>query len=204
MSHTAIFDTAEAVRTRIGEAVGGVNFVHIGPPLRNEISGEIKATLFLFHLQVNAVLRNELQYEQPPMFQPAEQAVNLRDALPLDLMFLISVFRSPDSSVPTPNELSTLGQIIQILHAEPTLPSSRIGGQQVRLTPEPYPMEEISRIWGLFPQDVFRTSVVYLASPVIVDAGTIVAGPPVTQREQRTGAAEKPPEFFRRAEEGVS
>lgn len=204
MSHTAILDTAEALRIRIGEAVGGVNSVHAGPPLRSEIGGEIRASLFLFHLQVNAELRNENHYEQPPALGPAETPVNLRDALPLDLMFLITVFRSPDPSASTPNELSTLGRIIQILQAEPTLPSSGIGGQTVRVSLEPYPMEEISRIWGLFPQDIYRTSMVYLASPVIVDAGTIGAGPPVTQREQKMGADENPPELFRRVEEGTT
>ena len=204
MSKTAIFDTAEALRMHIGEAIGGANFVHAGPPLRNEFNGDTKASLFLFHLQVNAELRNELRYEPTSVFGPAQFPASLLDALPLDLMFLITVFRAPDANGLTPNELSTLGQIIHILQAEPTLPSSGIGGQTVRLTPEPYPMEEISRIWGLFPQDVYRTSMVYLASPVIVDAGTMAAGPPVMQREQRTGADETPRDLFRRAEEGAT
>lgn len=110
--------------------------------------------------------------------------------LPLDLRFLITVFRSPDPTVETPNELLVLGQIIQILHARPTLAGENLQGQEVRLTPEPYPMEELSRIWSLFPQDVYRTSVVYLASPILVDAGDLPSGPPVQRREQRGGISE--------------
>lgn len=200
MSQTVIFDTAEALRARLGQVVGGPNQVHIGPPSRNEVQ-QSRVSLFLFHLQVNAELRNELRFAPPPPLEPAAQPSDPLNALPLDLRFLITVFRTPDASVDPPNELTTLGQIIQVLQAQPTLSGESLGGQVVRVTPEPYSMEDLSRVWGLFPQDVYRTSIVYLASPVFVEVSAIPAGPPVQQREQRGGLSSEPPDLLgRRAE----
>ena len=194
MTDTAIFDVAEALQARVGQVVGGSNQVHIGAPIRNEI-GQSMASLFLFHLQVNAELRNELRHAVPPPFEPATDPAIPQDALPFDLRFLITVFRTPDATAP-PNELTTLGRIIQTLQAQPTLVGQNLSGQVVRMTPEPYPIEELSRVWGLFPQDVYRTSVVYLASPVFIDARAEPAGPPVQRREQRAGLSSAPPDPF--------
>lgn len=184
MSENAIFDATQALRSHLGTAVGGANQVHIGPPVRSEI-GESKVSLFLFHLQVNQCMRNELHLEM----LPTDGVAGRRDVLPLDLRYLITVFRTPDATSATPNELTTLGQIIRLLQEEPNLPSGSTGGTAVRLTPEPYPMEELSRVWGLFPQDIYRTSMVYLATPVIIDAGAYPSGLPVRERRQRAGAA---------------
>ena len=112
------------------------------------------------------------------------------DALPLDLRFLITVFGT--GQVP----LTTLGQIVRALHADPTLAGQGMKGQVVRVTPEPYPMEELSRVWGLFPQDVYRTSVVYLASPVMVEAAARPRGRPVQERRQKGGLSSGLPSPF--------
>ncbi|MBU1725153.1 MAG: DUF4255 domain-containing protein [Gammaproteobacteria bacterium] len=189
MSENAIFDATQALRTRLGEAVGGVNQIHVGPPVPAEV-GESKVSLFLFHLQVNQCMRNEILLEPISSPEPATLPATRRDVLPLDLRFLITVFRSPEPAAAIPNELTTLGQIIQILQAEPTLPIGSTGGYAVRVTPEPYPMEEVSRVWGLFPQDIYRTSMVYLASPVMVDARRYPAGEPVLEKTMRNGIQE--------------
>ena len=187
MSESAIFDATQALRTRIGEAVGSTNDVYVGPPLHTEIQ-QSKVSLFLFHLEVNSEMRNQVHLDKPPAVGAATQPVSHRDVLPLDLRFLVTVFRSPDPLSSTPNELITLGKVIRELQAEPNLFGGQTSGQIVRLTLEPYPTEEISRIWGLFPQDVYRTSIVYLASPVIIDSGKEGDSNPVIHREQHTGA----------------
>ena len=191
MSDRAIFDTTRALHARIASVVGGISQVHIGAPIRNEI-GTARVSLFLFHCDVNASLRNQRRFERPPANEPAGQRVNPVEALPMDLRYLITVFRDPDASVQTPNELERLGQIVQVLHANPTLSGPGMRGQSVRVSPEPYPMEELSRIWGLLGQDVYRTSVVYLATPVFIDAGLSFVGRPVTERRQRTGPFVEP------------
>lgn len=54
-------------------------------------------------------------------------------------------------------------------------------------------MEELSRVWGLFPQgaqDHYRTSIVYLASPVFVEAANpVTEGRPVVRYEGSGGVA---------------
>jgi len=190
MTVTAVFETTQALRNRIGSVVeDGVSRVHIGPPLRNEV-GQARVSLFLFHLQVNAELRNQIRRSPPPALQPSEQSGEIINALPLDLRYMITVFRLPDHTAIEPNELITLGEIIRILHSDPMVSSINMPGQLVRMTPEPYPMEEVSRVWHLFPQDVYRTSMVYLASPVFIEAGDIPAGPLVRQRNQENGLQE--------------
>lgn len=193
MSSAAFFNTTEALRARIGLAVGGTGSVHVGPPVKSEV-GLAKTSLFLFYTQVNAEMRNELRRDPAPTLEPAGSPTTLIDAIPWDLFYLITVFRTPDASVAPPNELTTLGQIVQILQARPTLAGESLAGQVVRVTPEPYPMEELSRVWGLFPQDTYRTSMVYRATPIFVHARPEPAGGPVQERTQRSGVSADPPD----------
>ncbi len=186
MSETAIFSTTREFHARIAAVVGGLSQVHIGAPIKNEI-GTAHVSLFMFHIDVNSSLRNELRHETPPPNAPAGAVARNVDALPLDLRFLITVFRDPDASVQTPNELDRLGRIIQALHVQPTLSGPSMHGQMVRVSPEPYPMEELSRVWGLFGQDVYRSSMVYLATPVFIDAQLSAIGAPIIERRQTTG-----------------
>lgn len=183
MSELAILDTTTALRDRIAGAVGGP--VHVGAPIRTEI-GSARVSLFLFHCDVNAALRNRQRFERPPPLEPATARARPVDSLAMDLRFLVTVFRDPDPTVATPNELTRLGQIIQALHAAPTLSGPGMGGQVVRVSPEPYPMEELSRVFGLLGQDIYRTSIVYLATPVHIESGLSVGGRPVTERRQRS------------------
>ncbi len=193
MTADAILATTEALRTRLEQAVG-VGEVYVGPPLANDV-GQRRVSVFLFHIEPNRELRNAERLGPPPVAPPTQTAVVL-DALPLDLRYLISVFRTAGGGAAgDPNELAALGQVIQRLHAEPTLTGAILRGQEVRVTPEPYPMEELSRVWGLFPADSYRTSVVYLATPIFVEAGPLVAGPPVQTRRLDPGLSANPPRF---------
>ena len=98
-----------------------------------------------------------------------------------------------------PAELKTLGAIMLALHLDPVLqvdPSPSQGQQTVRGTLEPCSIEELNRIWSMFPDDDYRTSVVYLASPVFLE-DALALGPPVCYRASmppaaQTGAGEIP------------
>jgi len=143
--------------------------VFIGPP-SDPLAMTAAASLFLYHLVPNADLRNEpdLAALRARRDDPTERA----DPIPFDLHYLITAFRpaSADSDS-SPIELLILGAIIRAIHATPVLTGARLPDQTVRLTPDPISMEEISRIWGLFPETSYRTSIVYLATPVFVDTG---------------------------------
>jgi hypothetical protein len=181
VSKNAIFNTTEALRARLEQSVG-LNEVYVGPPIKDDVKG--KASLFLFNVVPNRDLRN-VERVAPPSSGSAPNAAGARvEALPVDLRFLISVFpKGTDSS-----ELTTLGEIMLALHLEPTLSGSILEGQVVRLTPEPYTVDDLNRIWGMFPEESYRTSVVYVASPVFIEA-PLALGPPVLSRTLKHGVS---------------
>ena len=162
MSADAIARVTAALQARLATAVGGP--VYVGPPNAEDV-GSRTLCLFLFHVVPNQALRNDPHYAARPG-DPTGPLVEA-NALPLDLRYLVSVFRSAGvgGRLGDPDELLTLGRAVRALHDQPFIDETQVPGQVVRITPEPYPMEELSRVWGLFPQTSYRTSMVYLAEP---------------------------------------
>lgn len=187
MSSNAILATTTALRDRIEQAIG-VGSVHIGLP---KDIGDLKASLLLFNLVPNRELRNVEHFRQPSGGAPPSGPARPVNALPVDLRYLISVARDAQPSPGAdPAELQTLGAIMLALHLDPVLQVNPkdgnvwAGQQTVRVTPEPYSVEDLNRIWGMIPDDDYHTSVVYLASPVFLE-DTLALGPPVQSRELR-------------------
>lgn len=183
MSASALFDTTMALARRIREATGLE--VHIGSPLKGEM-GSARVALTLVHVQPNAALRNTPVFRAPPPSGPVTAPAPAVAAIPLDLHFLITCYRPPTTggiAPPEPGELISLGQIVRVLHAAAILTGSALPGQDVRLSPESYSPEDMNRVWGLFPEEPFRTSIVYLATPVYVEVGDSALFPPVQSRE---------------------
>ncbi|MBR0804349.1 DUF4255 domain-containing protein [Bradyrhizobium japonicum] len=194
MSRDAIFATTTALRDRI-EALPDVGSIHVGLP---KDIGALKASLFLFNVVPNRDLRNVEHFRQPSGGTAPSGPARPVNALPVDLRYLISVARDHNPAAGAdPAGLKTLGAIMLGLHRDPVLQvnpaSSPDDGQQiVRVTPEPYSIEELNRIWGMFPDDDYRTSVVYLASPVFLE-DVPAFGPPVLSRKLRQGILAAPP-----------
>jgi Pvc16 N-terminal domain len=184
MSADAIQLTTEALKGLL-ETTLGPGEIFVGPP-SEPAAGAASASLFLYHLVPNAELRNEPHLDGLRGGGPASPGE--QNSIPFDLRYLITVFR-PTSPIGggSPVELLRLGQIIQTLHATPVLTGARLPGQTARLTPDPVSMEEISRVWGLFPETAYQTSVVYLATPVFVDAPAVPVGPRVREVHRQVG-----------------
>ena len=183
MSADAIAKVTAVLQNRLAAAIGGP--VHVGPPIAADV-GDRTLSLFLFHVVPNQALRNERHFVTSAN-DPTGPLVEAQ-ALPLDLRYLVSVFRpAAPGGMADPLELLTLGQAVQALHEQPLIDDAQVAGQLVRITPEPSPVEELNRIWGLFPESSYRTSVVYLLSPVAVTLDPPPAGPAVLQRSSRQG-----------------
>jgi hypothetical protein len=179
-----------ALARRIRDAAG--HEVHIGSPLRREM-GTARVALTLVHIQPNAALRNTPVFRAPPPSAPVTAPASAVGAVPFDLLFLITCYRAPAPggvAPPEPGELATLGQIIRVLHADAMLSGSALPGQDVRLSPQSYSVDDMNRIWGLFPEEPFRTSIVYLATPVYIEVGDAALYPPVQSRELAGGIAQ--------------
>ena len=191
MSAAALFDTTLALARRLREATGLE--VHVGSPLRREM-GTARVALTLLDIRPNAALRNTPVFRAPPAGEPVSGPAAPVAAIPLDLHYLITCYRKPTAggvAPPEPGELTHLGEIIAALHAQPILTGSVLPGQDVRLAPESYGAEEMNRVWGLFPEEPFRTSVVYLAGPVYIEAGDVALYPPVQSREMGGGVLQE-------------
>jgi hypothetical protein len=186
----AIAQVTTEFQTRLAAAIGGP--VYVGPPNAEDVGARTLA-LFLFHVVPNQAMRNERHFvaRSGDASGPLVDA----DALHLDLRFLVSVFRSAGAGgggMADPDELVTLGRAIRALHDQPFIDGNQVPDQHCRITPEPYPMEELSRVWGLFPETSYRTSVVYLVSPVAISLEPPRIGPPVLQRTSRQGQFTEP------------
>lgn len=172
--------------------------VMVGPPQAAAAGAQHPVSLFLFHIEPNKEMRNARRLVSPPagggLAEPLEQ-----DAIALDLRYLIWVNRIGGGT--EANELFRMGEVLAALQAMPFLTGSLLPNQEVRLSLEPYPMEELNRIWGLFPNQEYRTSIVVLAAPVFVDARERATGGPVVSRRLDSGSsAENPDVFGQRAE----
>jgi len=160
-----ILRVTEVLRERLKEALvlsGVPGTVFVGPLDDSDASGAA-LILFLYRIVPNATLRNR-EHRVPSSSAPPPV---FKNALPLDLYFLVTVGTMPGSSEGTP--LRALGFAIQAMQGDPELTGADVSQETVRVTLEPLTTEETSRIWALFPTANYRTSIAYLATPVWID-----------------------------------
>jgi Pvc16 N-terminal domain len=201
MSGDAIHDTTLALKALleatvayppVGNEMPKPITVYVGAPIAADV-GTSAASLFLYNVVPNGALRNVERFAPPVSGQRPQDALTRANAIPVDLRYLISVFRAQTpGSTADPAELLILGRIIQSLQAYPTLSGSALQGQVVRVSPEPYAVDELNRIWGMFPTESYRTSVIYVASPVFIEAD-LPLGPPVQSRTIKPGVSAELP-----------
>jgi Pvc16 N-terminal domain len=176
----ALLQVTNALRARLKTAldasgVPGTVFVgSLGDP---DASGAA-LILFLYRVEAHASLRND--EHRLPSGSAAAPVDVFRNSLPLTLYFLVTVGTLPGSSEET--LLGALGFVMQALQTDPELVGPSLDNEAVHLTLESLSTEELSRIWALFPTANYRTSIVYLASPVWIDPLLpLIAAPPVTE-----------------------
>jgi len=166
MNADAIQRVTAALRGRLGEAIADPAAVYSGP-LDDAAVQNAALVLYLHRVAPNAGLRNRehlVASDNPP---PA--VIAYRDALPLDLHYVIAIGKRAGN----PEALQgLLGLALQRLQAEPEIGGAPVGHEPVRLSMEPLSTEELGRIWALFPAVNYRTSVAYVATPVWIDPKT--------------------------------
>ena len=166
MKADAIKVVTEALRDRLKAALassGVPGTVFVGPLDDGDSSGAA-LILFLYRIAPNPSLRNREHRVATGGTPPVR--VN-HNALPLDLYFLVTVGTTPGASEETP--LRALGFVMQAFQIDPDLTGAAVNQETVHVTLEPLTTEEASRIWALFPTANYRTSIVYLATPVWID-----------------------------------
>jgi hypothetical protein len=182
MNADAIRVVTKALQDYLTPIVGDV---YVGPLDDPNASGA-KAVLFLYRVAINPDLRSAGHVvpaeddDQPPTIYET--------SLPLDLYYLLTAGTSQSGG--ELDSLRVLGLAMQALNDAPSLEGLSVRGETVRFTIDPIGIEEMSRIWTLFPTANYRTSVIYLATPVWIDpAHAPVAGAPVTEEPHTVGQA---------------
>jgi hypothetical protein len=140
--------------------------------------------LFLYRLSVNPDLRSAGHVVPAPSANTAP--VEYENSLPLDLHYLFTAGTAQSGG--ELEALSVLGQAMRALNDSPFLDGVPVRGERVHLSIDPIGIEEMSRIWTLFPTANYRTSVVYLATPVWLDpAAPTIPGAPVVEEPHTFG-----------------
>jgi hypothetical protein len=167
MSAEAIYRVTNALRSVLQQALlaaGDPGSVFIGPLDDPDASGA-SLILFLYRMTPNPSLRNTEHRVMSDL--PGAPPIVYSGALPLDLYYLVTVgTRQGTGEEPL---LRVLGYAIRALNDDPVLAGEAVAQELVRVSMEPLTIEEISRIWALFPTVNYRTSVAYLASPVWIN-----------------------------------
>lgn len=190
MSAAAIELVTLALRDRIAEALESTfasGDVFIGPLSASGTTSR-RVVLFLYRVAVNTELRNQPYSRAKETGKVAELHEH---AVPLDLHFLITPSRRPDVDSANESdraELRDLGRIILALHLDPVITGRYVAGQTCKLVLEQLSSEEMSRLWGLFPTENYRTSVSLLVSPVWLVPELKPSGAPVLDETYATRA----------------
>jgi hypothetical protein len=152
---------------------------------RQGVAGN-QINLFLYRTSIDAAWRNQ----DPPSIRPGESG---QPSLPLVLSYLITAYGENDDEILSHR---LLGIAMGVLNDRPLLsradiqrslqpgPGSDLENQveRVRITPDPRPQDEISRMWATFGTG-YRLSVSYDAALVLIDSTRPVAAPaPVLSR----------------------
>lgn len=174
----------EAIRDLLSKAlhdsVGappGTFTVYVGPPDGGDPSQD-ELILFLMRITPSAAMRNADRVRRFPT--AADPPRKVEPAVPLDLHYLVTA-GSPQNSTAA-DGLRRLGHAVQAIEAASPISVPTFFQEAVWLSLDPLSVDDLSRIWGLFPNFNCRTSFVFLASPVWIDPLRVrdPAGPVIT------------------------
>lgn len=186
MDFSAINTVTAALKALLELALdptGTTQHVFVGP-LDDSAGDKLNLHLFLYRVAINSDLRSTDHVV--PAAVPNQPPTIYRGSLPLDLYYLLTV--STKGSADEFGDLTMLGQAMQALNDAPFLSGASVKNETARISLDPVGSEEMSRVWTLFPTANYRTSVVYMVSPVWIDPPVpMSAGTPVVAEPHLVG-----------------
>jgi hypothetical protein len=149
-------------------------------------------TLFLYKVTENPDLKNAAHLVTPR----ADGRLDSREApLSLDAYYLLTAHAGePANHLEAHRALSRAMRVFydngilegSLLRADD--PSTGLTAESVlRLTLNPISMEEMTRIWSVFPDTPYEISVSYLVTPVAIDSARQFVGAPVVDQVHEQG-----------------
>jgi hypothetical protein len=193
MSNSAAIAAVTATLTKMIQSAVDVDATVAGgkvtarPPdrARQGATGN-QVNLFLYRTSIDAAWRNQ----DPPSLRPGETG---QPPLPLVLSYLITGYGENDDEILAHR---LLGIAMSVMNDKPLLSRQEIQQslapamgsdlenqvERVRLSPDPRPQDEISRMWATFGTG-YRLSVSYDAAVVLIDSTQPAVAPlPVLER----------------------
>ncbi|MEA3276255.1 MAG: DUF4255 domain-containing protein [Pseudomonadota bacterium] len=130
-----------------------------------------RLNLFLYQTDLNAAWRN---MDLPRQVRPGEAG---HSPLPLNLFYVLTAYAENDSEL---IGQVLLGTAMQILHDHPVLSRAEINSalglseldtqvERVRITPQPFALDELSKLWAGF-QSEYRVSAMYQVAVVLIES----------------------------------
>jgi uncharacterized protein DUF4255 len=185
---TAIRDVGETLvvllRDQLSDLVQAPEDEIVLLPPAEAKTGGVRLTLFLYSISPAVELRNELEI-------PGASADGESVSEPLDLYYLLTAFAPPEGANPTERTLEAqllLGAAMRVFFDHGTLTGSVLRGslprdEELRLTLQPMTVEDLTRVWSVFPDSVLHASVSYLVTPVRLRSTRIGGARRVVSRE---------------------
>jgi Pvc16 N-terminal domain len=156
----------DVLQSALNDSMGmpqGTFTAFIGPPdIKND---DDELILFLMRVTPSAEHRNAERIRRWPTQADPPRRIDM--AVAMDLHFLATA-GSPQNTTAS-DGLRRLGFAIQAIESASPISVPSAFQDAVWLSIEPLSTDELSRIWGLFPNFNCRTAFVFCASPVWID-----------------------------------
>lgn len=192
-NYLAIATVTEALRITLNDEVKTITGVTATAVRLDAAGTSPSVNVFLYQVTPNVALRNA---DLPTRDNAGVLRQKPRAAL--DLHYLLTVY-GKDSDL-EPHRI--LGIVVRTMHSTPVLSAKSIKAaigvlpadplfgsdlgsatEHVRFTPQTLSIDEISKLWAVFPQTKYSLSVAYVASVVIIEPDVAPATPlPVRTR----------------------
>jgi hypothetical protein len=182
-----IRDVSRTLLDLLKNNMSGVNVALASP----KNAGTNRLTLFLYKVTENPDLKNAQHIVER---QPNGQLVERRAPLSLDAYYLLTAHAADGDLLEAHQALSKAMAVLNdngvlqgsLLRADNT--QTGLTAQSIlRVTLNPISMEDMTRIWSVFPDTQYEISVTYLVTPVEIDSTVDITGAPVVDQIHEQG-----------------
>jgi hypothetical protein len=188
MSYTAIRDVEETLitllRNNMADLVTPPQIALVSPAQQAQ-GQDIRLSLFLYSIIENQYLKNS----ENRVLDPTQTAIK---PIYVDLYYLLTSYTSDRINEPTERTLHArelLGRAMRVFYDNGILSGAALQGglanttQELRLTLTPITVEDLTRIWSVFPNNAYQPSVSYLITPVQIDSARTESRQRVIEKE---------------------
>lgn len=181
---SAIRDVGETLinllQTQLSAFVTGPTQIALVSPA--EASPNVRLSLYLYSITPTPELRNEMEI-------PGNTIDDEPVSLPLNLYYLLTTFsRLPDLTSRSLDAQLLMGQAMRVFFENGILTGSALRGrlpldEELRVSLQPITVEDLTRVWSVFPDKALTASVSYLVTPVRLRSTATRGGQRVVARQ---------------------